>query len=136
MIYRRGRGERETANKRSPVVKLPRRLGAHLRRWREMDRRASTKDRPITSVIHHGGEPLAGKIRTGFEGIVRDAGLSEEVTPHWLRHTCATWLLEAGVEPWEAAAYTGMSVAVLIKHYGHHMPGHQAAARKALGGRR
>lgn len=146
MIYRRGRGERETT-KRRPVVKLPRRLLAHMRRWALMDRlrgqngasALNGQDKrvraPIT-VLHHGGEPISGKIRTGFEGCVRDAGLPPEVTPHWMRHTAATWLMEGGVDMWEAAGYLGMSVATLEKHYGHHRPDHQSAVVRAIGGKR
>jgi len=140
MIYRRGRGERETT-KRRPVVKLPRRLLAHMRRWREMDAKRPAKTshgtfRDVVSVLHHGGEPIAGKIRTGFEGCVRDAGLPDEITPHWMRHTAATWLMERGAEMWEAAAYLGMSVTTLEKHYGHHRPDHQSGAVRAIGGKR
>lgn len=134
MIWRRGKAERDKETKRRPVVKLPGRLKAHLRRWKAMD--AKRKDLTTNAVIHHGGEALAGKIRTGFEGVVRDAGLPPEITPHWLRHTCATWLMEAGVDMWDAAAYTGMTVKVLEDHYAHHRPDYQAAARGALGGRR
>lgn len=129
MIYRRGKGERETT-KRRPVVKIPRRLLAHMRRWREADKRNAS----VVSVLHHGGEPIAGKIRTGFEGCVRDAGLPPEITPHWLRHTAATWLMERGAEMWEAAAYLGMTVTTLEKHYGHHRGDHQSSAVRALGG--
>ena len=42
------------------------------------------------------------------------------VTPHTLRHTAATWLMQLGTDPWEAAGYLGMSVKVLIDTYGHH----------------
>lgn len=132
MIYRRGREERETFNKRRPVVRMPPRLLAHMRRWDAKDRKLNTK--PAT-IIHHGGDPVK-KIRRGFAACVADAGLAEDVTPHWLRHTCATWLMEGGADLWDAAAYTGMTPKVLIDHYGHHRPGHQAAAIRALGGRR
>lgn len=136
MIYRRGRGERETT-KRRPVVKLPPRLLAHMRRWRELDKAKSLDlEEPINTVLHHGGTPLAGKIRTGFEGCVRDAGLRPEITPHWMRHSAATWLMEGGADMWTAAAYLGMTVATLEKHYGHHRPDHQASAIKALAGKR
>jgi integrase len=136
MIYRRGRGERDTT-KRRPVVKLPRRLLAHMRRWRETDRKRTEIDTKLyLSVLHHGGEAITGKIRTGFEGCVRDAGLPPEITPHWMRHTAATWLMEGGAEMWEAAAYLGMSTATLEKHYGHHRADHQAGAIRASGGRR
>lgn len=142
MIYRRGRAERETT-KRRPVVKLPPRLLAHMRRWRRLDlaraerqSEASGAPKVISSVLHHGGEPLAGKIRTGFEGCIRDAGLPEEITPHWMRHTAATWLMEGGAEMWLASAYLGMSIATLEKHYAHHRPDYQADAVRAVGGGR
>ncbi|HEY1073762.1 MAG TPA: hypothetical protein VGE49_12635 [Brevundimonas sp.] len=41
--------------------------------------------------------------------------------------------MERGVDVWEAAGYVGMTAATLEKHYGHHRPDHQSAARKALG---
>lgn len=141
VIYRRGKAERDHKTKRRPLVKVPARLLLHLRRWRQMDldaaearkRDAAPSERnQLTTVLHHGGRPLAGRIRTGFEGIVRDAGLSPDVTPHWMRHTCATWLMEADVPPWEAAGFTGMTIKTLEDCYGHHRPSHQAKARKAL----
>lgn len=137
MIYRRGKGERETT-KRRPVVRIPPRLLAHMRRWRRLDRereaaiRTSDPEFRLVSVIHHGGRPIAGKIRTGFEGCVRDAGLPDEITPHWMRHTAATWLMEAGVDLWLAASYLGMSVQTLEKHYGHHRPDYQTDAHRAF----
>jgi integrase len=134
MIWRRGREVADIATKRRPVCKMPRRLRAHMARWRELDKKRQAKGEIDTNaVIHHGGAELAGKIRTGFEGIVRDAGLPADITPHWLRHTCATWLMEAGVDMWDASAFTGMTVKVLEDHYAHHRPDHQAAATKALG---
>lgn len=147
IIYRRGKAEREQRTKRRPMVVIPNRLLAHMRRWHDMDMAANAQLRedhlraggaPTTaptliSVLHHGGRPLAGRVRTGFEGAVRDAGLSEDITPHWMRHTCATWLMERNVQTWEAAGYTGMSVKTLEDCYGHHRPNHQANARRALG---
>lgn len=128
MIWRRGKGERETT-KRRPVVKIPPRLLAHMRRWDRLDR---ALDETPASILHHGGRPIKGKIRTGFEGCVRDAGLPEDVTPHWMRHTAATWLMEAGVETWLGASYLGMTTATLEKHYGHHRPDYQSEARRAF----
>lgn len=146
IIYRRGRNERDHRTKRRPLVKMPARLLAHMRRWREMDLRLAAKmaqrhldaggdpsrTPQLVSVIHHGGRPLAGKIRTGFAGIVKDAGVDLDATPHWMRHTCATWLMEDDVPPWEAAGFTGMTTKTLEEHYGHHRPSHQARARRAL----
>lgn len=141
MIYRRGKLEKDQKTKRRPVVKLPPRLLAHLRRWRRMDAereaglRVLDPSARLTHVIHHGGVALAGRVRTGFEGCVRDAGLEPETTPHWLRHTAATWLMEAGVDVWLASAYLGMTPETLIKVYGHVRPDYQAEAAGSFGRR-
>lgn len=127
IIYRRGRGEQESRTKRRPLVKLPRKLLAHLRRWKRLDEKKGR-----TTVLHFGGDPVRS-IRTAFASCVGNAGLDETVTPHWLRHTAATWLMERNVDTWEAAGYLGMTGATLEKHYGHHRPDHQSAARKAMG---
>jgi integrase len=137
-IYRRGRREKEHRTKRRPVVKLPSRLLAHMRRWQAADERLMARRArdglPTTNaVVHHGGRHLAGRIRTGFEGCVADAGLPAEITPHWMRHTAATWLMQNGVEPWEAAGYLGMNLKTLIDNYGHHQPDHQVQARTRIG---
>jgi integrase len=125
IIYRRGRNERDSKTKRRPLVKLPKKLIAHLRRWKKQD-----AEKGAATVLHHGGQPVAS-VRTGFSTCVADAGL-KDVTPHWLRHTSATWLMEAGVDLWTASGYLGMSGQTLEKHYGHHRPDHQSAARKAF----
>lgn len=139
-IFRRGKRERDSRTKRRPLVKLPPRLLAHMRRWQAADERIMAERakkglKVCASVLHHGGAPITGRIRTGFEGCVRDAGLPPEVTPHWLRHTAATWLMRNGVDPWEAAGYLGMNLKTLIDNYGHHQPSHQAGARQGIGGK-
>lgn len=127
MIYRRGRQEAVAANKRRPIVKLAPKIASRVKRWQRLD-----GPREIALVVHHGGQQV-GSVRTGFAGCVSDAGLPAEITPHWLRHTAATWLMENDVPLWQAAAYLGMSVQTLEKHYAKHRPDHQSAARKALG---
>jgi integrase len=64
-------------------------------------------------------------VKSGFRSAVRIARLSTEannVTPHTLRHTAATWLMQRGIDPWKAAGFLGMSVEVLLDTYGHHHP--------------
>jgi integrase len=64
-------------------------------------------------------------VKSGFRSAVRIAGLSAgaaNVTPHTLRHTAATWLMQRGIDPWKAAGFLGMSVEVLLDTYGHHHP--------------
>jgi len=61
------------------------------------------------------------------------ANLPKAVTPHTLRHTAATWLMQAGVDKWEAAGFLGMSVEMLDRVYGHHHPDHLRTAARAIG---
>lgn len=136
-IFRRGRRELDQPNKRRPMHRIPKRLLGHLRRWRRQDealnaKRAENGLAPVDTVLHHGGRSLTGRVRTGYEGIVADAGLPEGVTPHWQRHTCATWLMEANVPLSRSAQYLGMTVRTLEKHYGHHRPDHQSDIGRAL----
>jgi hypothetical protein len=70
-----------------------------------------------------------------FNAGVADAQLSAEhgkVTPHILRHTAATWLMQQGVDPWVAAGYLGMTMQTLIDNYGHHHSEHLSGARRAF----
>jgi integrase len=140
-IYRRGKAEKDQRTKRRPLVKIPPRLLAHLKRWRCMDnelmaRREAAGLKTTNSVLHHGGRPIAGRIRRSFSAAVADAGLADGITPHWQRHTAATLLMEGGAKLWDAAGYLGMSPTMLEKNYGHHRPDHQAGAKNAAGGRR
>ena len=52
--------------------------------------------RQTAHVIEHGGRRLKS-IRDGFEAAARRAGL-DDVTPHTVRHSVATWARERGVE--------------------------------------
>jgi integrase len=150
-LYRRGKSETDHKTKRRPLVKMPGRLHAHMRRWYAMDERealrraaaakkvgAEPAPAPAT-ILHHGWKPITGRIRKGFATLVADAGLDPEITPHWMRHTCATWIMENLQDEdslWEASSYTGMTVTTLEKVYGHHRPNHQDKARKSFTGRK
>jgi integrase len=124
VFYRRAIGRRET-NKRQPPVKLSPRLLAHMRRWK---RRGLSRQ----TVIEWNGVPVTS-VRKGFAAAARAAGL-HDVTPHILRHTCATWLMQKGVSLWDAAGFLGMTVQQLEQGYGHHHPDYQRGAVAALGG--
>jgi integrase len=66
-----------------------------------------------------------------FANVAIDAGLAG-VTPHVLRHTAATWLMQAGTDMWEAAGYLGMTVEMLSERYGHHHPDHLLGAKRGF----
>jgi integrase len=121
VFYRRPAGKRET-KKRQPPVPLPPQLLAHLRRWQR---------RGQHYAVEWNREPVQG-IKKAFARAVRDADLGPDVTPHTLRHTAATWLMQAGTEPWEAAGFLGMSVETLMRVYGHHHPAYLSGARSAF----
>lgn len=144
IFYRRAPGVRET-RKRQPPVKLPERLLAHMRRWRRCELEVKTKRRSKSAnigrrisedfVIEWNGKAV-GSIAKAFRSVRDGAGLGPDVTPHVLRHTAATWLMQAGTDPWAAAGFLGMTVDVLIDTYGHHHPDFQAeAAEKITSGR-
>ncbi|EFI51319.1 tyrosine-type recombinase/integrase [Afipia sp. 1NLS2] len=126
VFYRLKIGKRKT-NKRQPPVALPSRLLAHMRRW---------VDRGIVSnhfVEWHG--KAVTSVKNGFGKGVATAKLdiSEgNVTPHTLRHTAATWLMQRGADLWQSAGFLGMSVQVLIDTYGHHHPLHMREAAEAI----
>ena len=71
-------------------------------------------------------------VKTGFAHAVAIAELGGKVTPHTLRHTAATWLMQLGVPIWQAAGYLGMSVQTLERTYGHHHPDYMRGAAEAI----
>ncbi len=127
VFHRLAIGKRET-NKRQPPVRLPARLLAHLRRWARIDP-------DLQHFVEWHGKPVQS-IKTGFGTAVRLAGLGGKVSPHTFRHTAATWLMQQGIDTWEAAGFLGMSEATLRRVYGHHHPDFQSAAANAIGYRR
>lgn len=131
VFYRRVHGRRET-NKRQPPVRLPPRLLAHMRRWAK-DRGDETISKNF--VVEWNGKAI-GEVNKGFAAAVKRAGLGAEVTPHVLRHTAATWMMQNGADLWDAAGFLGMSVQILERTYGHHHPDHQQSAISAVTSKR
>jgi len=123
VMRRRAYREREQSRKRAPPVRLGRRILSHLRRWRKLEPQA-------THVVHWNGKPIAQFSNT-WPIMLKRAGLEDDVTPHTLRHSRATWLLQKGVDVWQVAGHLGMTVATLTKTYGHHDPAWQRDAAEA-----
>ena len=120
-IMARSRREAVQAkNKRAPRVRLGSRILAHLRRWKRLD------DSKIKYVCHYEGFPPKDP-HTSWRKVVAAAGLTG-VTRHTLRHTRATWMMQAEVPIWEAAGFLGMTTRTLERVYGHHAPEHQERA--------
>jgi integrase len=115
ILHRKGKAEPET-NKRAPSVPVGDRLLAHMRRWYRCKSRY---------VVEYGGRPVRG-VFDSFEAACRLAGLNydgqevtDRVTPHVLRHSCATWMLLEGKSPYQVGRYIGMSAAMVERTYGH-----------------
>jgi integrase len=82
-------------------------------------------------VIEWAGGPVA-RVKHAFRDAAARASLVG-VTPHVLRHTAVTWMLQAGIDPWKAAGLVGMTVDMVQQVYGHHHPEHLRDAARALG---
>ena len=127
-IYYRLPQGRQRTNKRQPPVPLPRRLLGHLRRWHDIGVANEY-------FVEWHGKPVKS-VKTAMATAVRLAGISTEhgnVTPHTLRHTAATWLMQNGAPLWEAAGFLGMSDKTLRETYGHHHPDFMRGAVDAVG---
>ena len=113
-------GVAQDKKKRAPRVKLGWRILAHLRRWKRLDGPRAKY------VCHYEGQRVRDPHKT-WNRAVKEAGL-KGVTRHTLRHTRATWMMQKGVDMWEAAGFLGMTTHTLERVYGHHHPSHQDRA--------
>jgi integrase len=126
MYYRKPIGKKET-NKRQPPAAIPPRLLAHMRR----------RDRlgiAIEHFVEYNGKPVLS-VKKAFKTVVKLSELNlsgGNVTPHTMRHTAATWLMQAGVDIGVAAGYLGMTVETLERTYGHHHPDFLAEAVEGI----
>lgn len=125
VFYRKPEGERET-RKRKGAVRMPSRLVAHIRRWK-------AKRICHRYVVEWQGRPVKD-VDKAFRNVAADAGLSG-VTPHCLRHTAATWLMQNGAHLDDAAQLLSMTRATLERTYWHHHPDFQRDAAERLGKR-
>ncbi|MBI5119817.1 MAG: site-specific integrase [Rhodospirillales bacterium] len=110
LIDYRKPGQAQTAKRRT-AIPVPPRLQNALRAARKTTRQY---------VLEFQGQPI-GDMKKAFAAAARAAGL-RDVTPHTLRHTAVTWLVQGGVSLWEVAQWVGMSVEMIERVYGHHAP--------------
>jgi integrase len=148
-LHRRGTGSIET-RKRQPPARIHRRLLPHLRRWKRLDEKKVEGKPPITHVVHYYGRPITTRIKRVWASIAALAGHAEVIGqykngtkkirvkdgPHVCRHTCATWLMQSGVDLNEAAGYLGMTPETLWDVYGHHHADFQSDAAAGDGRKR
>jgi integrase len=115
IMLRTPQGETEAKNKKAPPLRMGQRLMAHLKRWKRMDGKGAE------FVITFKGKPIKRPVRT-WDQARKKAKLPAYITPHVLRHTRATNMMQQRKDPWEAAKALGMSLEMLSRVYGHHHP--------------
>ena len=84
-------------------------------------------------VVEYGGQRV-GSVRRAFKAAVARAGLPSGVSPHWLRHSAAVHMAEAGVKMSEIAQFLGhSSEAITFRVYARFSPTHLRKAAAVLG---
>jgi integrase len=96
-----------------------------------------TRWRPLSvaHVVEFEGQPI-DRLRRAWTTARKAAGLGEEVTPHILRHTFATWAVRDGVPFSKVAMALGTTEKVVEGVYGHHAPEHLRSVVESVSGRR
>ncbi len=110
MIHFLPLGKSQTA-KRAATHPIPRRLKPLLR---------ALHGRSTGHVIEYRGRQVKNT-KKSFRNALKRAGI-EGARGHTTRHTCITWLLRDGEDPWQVAGYVNLSMEMLMKVYGHHCP--------------
>jgi integrase len=123
VMDRMAAGETEAANKRKPPVRLGKAVVRLLRRWKAKDKIEGVQ---IPYVVHFNGKPVKSLKKSW--ALACEAAELDDASPHTMRHSRATWLMQAGIDLWEAAGHLGMSVKVLENTYGKHHPDFQSGA--------
>ncbi len=132
IYYRSANGERVPNNKQANPCRIPDRLVEVMKRWRD----GYGKVKPSRYLVEFAGE--AADCKKAFLRLRREV-MSEEraaqLNRHSFKHTCVTWLLQAGVPIEDVSTYVSTDVQTLRKIYSHVIPGeyspvNQAFARK------
>ncbi|MCU4161520.1 site-specific integrase [Acidiphilium sp. AL] len=81
-------------------------------------------------VVEYRGSRVLS-VKRGFRASADRAGL-KGVSPHTLRHTAASWMVQRGISYNQIAGFLGNSVAMIEAVYGHHSPDYLRDAANAL----
>jgi integrase len=113
-----------TKSGRERTFRLPATAAASLRAWKRRQREEllavgvhQTDETPIVSNLV-GGAMMPKRLTERFTGFAREHGF--DATFHTLRHSCATWLLHAGVDVVTVARRLGHAdPGLVLRVYGH-----------------
>lgn len=115
----------DSKTKQGAIVPIPKKLAQVLR--------SQKKYGTNIGYVVHINQMKIKSVKRGFATACKNAGL-EDVTPHTLRHTCASWLVQKGVPTAKVAKYLGHTSPQMIeKTYGHLNPSHLSEIIEALG---
>ncbi|MFC3179360.1 tyrosine-type recombinase/integrase [Cypionkella sinensis] len=89
------------------------------------------------NVIEYRGQSI-GRVHKGFGAVVEGAGLEGRgITPHIMRHSAMTWLMQAGEDIYKVAGFAGhKDIKMIVQRYGHHHPDFQSGIAKTLSQKR
>ena len=129
VIHRAAEAEIET-KKKKPPARLGSKIMCHVRIWRRQT------NNPADFVIQWRKERVSSIKKAWatardfamLDGTTQGARRRKEVTPHTLRHTRATWMVQQKISYHEAGGHIGMSPRTLESRYGHHHPDWQKDA--------
>jgi len=118
---KKGKLEVET-NKRRPYAPMADKLIKVLRYAHTREVRVAKQEgrKPLAHVVHYQGRALTHGIEGAFKSACIRAGIGV-YTPHILKHTRITLMLEAGVSPWDVSGATATSLRTIEKVYGKHV---------------
>lgn len=138
-----GRDSGEETSKKRAHIPIPARLMtflrlAHKRRNSDLGFIIHDKGEQVIDIggAWHGDSDPKSYVQGSFGRACKRAGLVG-VSPHTLRHTCGTWLAQAGVPLREIGGWLGHTDARTTELYAHHHPDYHGGAKRALdrGGR-
>lgn len=121
----RGRAVRAPLQKPRALVRVEGRL---------LEELAEAKNEAVTeNVIEFRGRPVS-RVHKGFAAAVKEAGLDGKgITPHIMRHSAITWLMQAGEATYKVAGFAGHKDTKMIERkYGHHHPDYQGCISRHL----
>ncbi len=133
IYYRAAEGERVPHNKQANPCRIPDRLVEVMKRWRD----GYGKTKPSRYLVEFAGE--AADCKKAFLRLRREVlseQRSKQLNRHSFKHTCVTWLLQAGVPIEDVSVYVSTDVQTLRKTYSHVIPGEYSPVNKAFGRKR
>jgi integrase len=112
-----------SGNKRRPKISIP----DNMRLWTLL-----TMPRVHPEyVITYRGQPIAD-VKKGFREVLAEAKIRKQVTPHSMKHTAITLMLQRGIDPETVSIWTNTSLKTINGVYSHHIPDHHDALAEAV----